>query len=164
MYQCSLAIIVNQKLEMGCECPVNKATVSRVIPGGGGRVAGSGVGQGTDGHSTTRGQVTTGGHVSGGGVGGHSSTGGQVTTGGHVSGGGGDGQMHSGVGLLVTIGQGVHIGLVGGVEVATVVDGVEVATVEMGTEENRETHYNNRMPPPPPSMVRIVHDTQCTTV
>jgi len=50
-------------------------------------VAGSGVGQGTDGYSTTEGQVTTGGHGAGGGVGGHvhSGVGGQVTMGGHVS-------------------------------------------------------------------------------
>lgn len=34
-------------------------------------MAGSGVGQGTDGYSTTEGQVTTGGYVTGGGVGGH---------------------------------------------------------------------------------------------
>ena len=74
-----------------------QATFSQIatLPGG---VAGSGVGQGTDGHSTTEGQVTAGGHVTGGGVGGHvhSGVGGQVTTGGHVTGGGVGGNVTTG--------------------------------------------------------------------
>jgi len=53
---------------------------------------------GSDGHSTTEGQVTDGGHVTGGGGGGHvhSGVGGQVTTGGHVTGRGVGGDVTTG--------------------------------------------------------------------
>jgi len=56
---------------------VYQATFSQVttLPGGGSGVAGRGVGQDSDGHSTKVGQVTTGGYVTAEGVGRNVTTG-----------------------------------------------------------------------------------------
>ena len=67
---CSEALRHLQKL-------LHQATFSQVttLPGGGSGVAGRGVGQGSDGHSTKVGQVTTGGYVTAEGVGRNVTTG-----------------------------------------------------------------------------------------